>query len=1022
MNTTVDIIDNPFDVHSKRTVGGENVISVLQEQWDTFPETAHLYAGYVSNETDVTPSSQQDVEALQKAPGHYIVVIYPGAAIPMLVWYVAAALAVSVLAMVVLKPKVPNAASRNVQSESSNNSLANRTNESRPKARIPDIFGTVRAYPDLVQLPYSHWVDNQQVESTLMCLGRGEYDVRDVKESDTAVSEVPGTAISLWRPGKDIEVDAPDAIYGPAAHGEDPVWDRFGAAIVRRSNSVDGVTLEPGNSSSFSGQFRYYPDGMVMTPQGLFRINKGLDFTQLFQVGDDVKVQIVNPGATSINTYIQLVRPQLTFAARIVGHLLISAGDQLEFTPASFIVNDTSRDFSGRYTVTSATMDFENNVTTVFLDSPENVNPSWYYITGENSSQMQTADVSYGTFDADYSFLRGTYKALEVGKLQVKLDVGDLWNTLPSIGSPIIQSTIMGVNATDDGGPFTVSGSQGVRAIMFNFYAGQGMFKDDGKNQTATSVVIGVSIFAYDKLNVQIGQELTASATVQGSATDQRSKGATLMVNVPEASYYRVKASRTTPKDTAFEGQVVDEVKWRDLYSVSPVNLSTFGNVTMLRVTSRANDTALTGKDRKLNMEVTRRIKVREAGGEFSADLRPTNYIGDILHHVMVDPYIGNRQEYEIDTRQIYETLDTARGYFGFDEILHFCYTFDKTGMSFEETVQLIADAGLLTAYRQGSIIRLALEYRDAPAKLLFNHRNKMPGSEKRSYQFARENNYDGVQFSYVSPEDDSLQTLYIPNESPINPRKIESVGIRNERQALVHAWREQNKILYRNTILEFEGLAESESVIPPHNILVADNTRSSTIDGYVVSQSGLVLRLSQVATFDPAKLYSIILQMGDGSIETIQITPQEVETDMVTLANAPNRPIITDLDYVQQTLFYIVANGDVNVRRYILTERDAGDSTANTYPMVAINYDPRYYANDKDFAPSETDEWLNGLGDMILWLDASINTSISLAEGGMSQWRDSSKAGNDATQAVVDLRTNVNSTIFNPQAVTFFE
>lgn len=1020
MNTSVDIIEDAFDPRTMRTVEGNDVIEILQNNWETFPPTAHLYHGYVSVDTDVTPSNQHDVEVLRKTPGKYIVVIYPGAAIPMLVWYVVAALAVATLAMVLFKPKVPSA--RNVQSESSNNALANRTNNSRPKARIPDIFGRVRAYPDLIQLAYSFWQDNLQVEETLMCLGRGEYEVHDVKESDTDVSEVPGEAISLWKPNRDIEVDAADATYGTTTHGVNPVWDNFGAAIVRRSNSVDGLTLDAGNNNSFSGSYRFFPDGVIQAPQTI-GVNKGLDFTKLFEVGQNVRVQITNPGTTNLTAAIRMSRVGLSSSIDIIGTPDVQSGDLIEFTPSLFIVNDIERDFAGRYTVTSVSLDFENGVTTVNLDNPVAVNPNWVYVTSENPSQYKESTVTFGVFDEDYGYLRGTYEVTQVAKLQITLDVGTAWAALPGGGSPTIQGVLMGSNESGDTGPFTVSGAQGVRGIMLNFFAGQGMYKDDGENQTATNVIVEVTVSAFNASNVQIGPTLTENVTVVGSATDQKSKGATALITVPEASYYRVNATRVTPKDTDFKGQVVDEVKWRDLYSISPVNQSAFGDVTILRVTTRVTDSALTSKERKLNMEVTRKISVRDVNGDFSTDLRPTKYIGDILHHICVDPYIGNRQPNEIDVNQMYAICLQAYNYFGVIDMTEFCYTFDKANMSFEDTIQTVSSAGLMTAYRQGQLIKLAFEYENAPSRLLFNHRNKMPGSEKRTYQFARENNYDGVQFSYVSPEDDSLQTIYLPDDAALNPRKIESVGIRSEKQAHIHAWREWNRIKYRSVLLEFEGLAETESVIPPQCILVADNTKSSTIDGYVVSQTGLSLTLSQYGTFDLTKQYSIILQMSDGSIETIAITPSAEETNVVLLANASLRAIITDLDYVAQTSFFIVSNDDVNIRKYILTERDSGDSTSNTYPVSAINYDARYYANDKDYAEGVDSTWLNSLGDLILWLDASdVDTIVAPSASQVTQWIDKSDAMNDAQQPIVVLRPLLDTTVIVPRSVSFID
>jgi len=507
------------------------------------------------------------------------------------------------------------------------------------------------------------------------------------------------------------------------------------------------------------------------------------------------------------------------------------------------------------------------------------------------------------------------------------------------------------------------------------------------------------------------------TVTVEGNAIDRKSKGSTMYVTVPVAEKFVVSARRLTPKDTEFKGQVVDEVKWRDLYSITPVDQSNFGNVTMIRATSRATDAALAQKSRKLNMKVTRKISIRDVDGNFTTTLYPTNYLPDIFHHICTDPFIGNRPEYELDIPQIYNQCVTASQYFGFMEMIEFCYTFDNTEISFEETAQLVAGAGLLTAYRQGQLIKFEFERKNAPVKLLFNHRNKIPGSEQRTFHFQRENRYDGLQYTWVNPEDDSIQTLYLPSDAVLNPRKIESIGVRNANQAHVHAWREWNKIQFRNTTLEFEGLAESETIIPPNCILVADNTNSVTADGYIVGQTALTLHLSQDVDFDPAKTYSIVLQMSDGSIETVGITFDDSRT--VQLANPTLRPIVTDLDNVAQTTYEIVAADDKAPRKFIVTDRSGGDSTSNSYPITAINYDDRYYSNDQDFAPDGEEEWLKSLGNLILWLDAADSATI-IESTGITQWIDKSDALNDAKQPAVQLRPSKATNLYDPAGIKF--
>ena len=72
-------------------------------------------------------------------------------------------------------------ANKGIERSSSNNKLGNRENTQRIGGRIPDIFGTVLAIPDLIAPPLRYFQNNVEIEECLMCLGRGYYEISDVK-------------------------------------------------------------------------------------------------------------------------------------------------------------------------------------------------------------------------------------------------------------------------------------------------------------------------------------------------------------------------------------------------------------------------------------------------------------------------------------------------------------------------------------------------------------------------------------------------------------------------------------------------------------------------------------------------------------------------------------------------------------------------------------------------------------------------------------------------------------------------
>ncbi|MFX4790224.1 hypothetical protein ABTB87_23380, partial [Acinetobacter baumannii] len=78
---------------------------------------------------------------------------------------------------------------------------------------------------------------------------------------------------------------------------------------------------------------------------------------------------------------------------------------------------------------------------------------------------------------------------------------------------------------------------------------------------------------------------------------------------------------------------------------------------------------------------------------------------------------------------------------------------------------------------------------------LLFNHRNKKARTEVRTIRTKPENNYDGVEMTYVDSEAGWIEkTLKIPNDHITNPKKIDGYGIVYKQQAHIVAWRAWNK------------------------------------------------------------------------------------------------------------------------------------------------------------------------------------------------------------------------------------
>jgi hypothetical protein len=603
-------------------------------------------------------------------------------------------------------------------------------------------------------------------------------------------------------------------------------------------------------------------------------------------------------------------------------------------------------DLSGRYEIVAMT-----NVRVAFAN-PEVVNPNWYHagLDGGISTPYAQNVTMILSAEAPPVDLSGTgYEIATVTADEITLvnpaGVNADWGQLSSYGSegtyPL--SSWLSAPATSWIGPFIVEANN-TDKLVANFVALGGLYKDDGEDQDDFPISIELEATPVNPDDQAIGPTQTFNGTIPGNTKDREMRALTLVCELNNPGRQSVRARRTTPKDYNFEGQVVDEVKWQDLYGVAPVDQPDFGDVTTIRTRTYATEGALSVKERRLNLLATRRIAIYDGGG-WGGPLTASNHAGHIICAIARDTALGNREDSELDVDSIFGAMADAENYFGHSDPVRFSYTFDNDETSFEEMVETVARAAFCTAYRQGNQIKLSFERATNDSTMLFNHRNKVPGSEQRIVSFGPLDDHDGVELEYVRPEDDTPATIYLPaDRSARKPRKVTAVGVRTHRQAYWAAWRVFNKIRYQTQSTEFTALQEAAPLVINDRILNADNTRADTQDGEVEAQDGLELTLSREVDLTDSDGYTIFLQLPDATVDSISITAG-TEPDRVVLARAPLTALALDERLYARTTYNIVPNSSPRSAAFLLTEKTPDDGM--TYSLKAINYSGLYYIND---------------------------------------------------------------------------
>ena len=489
--------------------------------------------------------------------------------------------------------------------------------------------------------------------------------------------------------------------------------------------------------------------------------------------------------------------------------------------------------------------------------------------------------------------------------------------------------------------------------VWVSVTAPNGLFKDSGGK---TQVSVGFQLFIeqlHPTTLAPLGVVETISATLSGAVSDERA------VTIEQVTGWtgpsRVAMKRVTDHDFAFSGTVQDEIKWADLYSVSPITKTQFGNKTTIHTITQATARATAVKSRQLNCIASRLLPTYD-GGSFSAvlsaagerlsgTLNATSKIVDIIAAVSADQKIGARDlSTEVDMPQLWATQQLLDAWHA--DAGTFNYTFDSDNTSFEETVVNIANAAFCIAYRQNGKIRLAFERAQASSTALFTHRNKKPLSESVTRKFSSDAEYDGVEFTYVDPDSNQSETITLPLSGAYTKlKKFEIPGIRSYAQAWLRASREYAKLTGQRLTLETTTTLDARSLLPNARVDVVDNTRFKAYDGEVVGQSGLELTLSQDVAFIPATTHSIVLMRRDGTLQSVPVTAGS-EPNKVILQSLPSEAITTSYgaDGIR-TIYSFAADSARGAMAWLVQEIDLSDSQYCT--VRAINYSADYYAAD---------------------------------------------------------------------------
>ncbi|MGF6347901.1 host specificity factor TipJ family phage tail protein [Variovorax sp. W2I14] len=944
----IRVYEHPFAPCAPALFEVDNLARWLVSHYGAAPQLLpQIFEGEPSLENEITG----DFDAIWYASApEYVVLETPGEAAGLSALaaqlLVTAALTVAQIILAPTPQALPNV---NRTQQSPNNALGARENQVRMLQRVEDIYGTVKAIPSLLMPTYFKYRNNQRIEYSYLCLGRGYYNVSDVRDGETEVASITGASIAVYPPfHSPNDGTAPQLQIGPAIIDD--------IVSVRRSVETDGFTLKALNQISLP-PLDYYvyakagPTRTVTLEGGLFpnfeipgnandqilQLSTRPNFNAISEVGQTVTISGLDEAYSADgNCVVVGADRRYTDTTPTDPHLFtrLSVGDQVTFSGFPDAGNNgtftvATKPASNEITVTAgAQVDWTGFPFPVDIHVDGVIHHPGYAGTRTITAVINGGVVLDGTsFPDDYGFDPKVYTTVVVNN---GLSDWTNWITLPSLDR-----------------------SQ----VWINVVAPQGMYVDNG-GKAPTSVIYQLEIEQLDSGLNPTGFVESVYGELVGAITDEI--GETLERVTSWVGPARVRVRRFTPYNWLFQGTVIDEIKWADLYSVSPVTKTHFGNKTTIHSVTMATPRATAVRNRQLNCIASRLLPrwndVTGFSGAFDAEgrhvsgtLQPTPFIHDIIGAVSLDPEIGNRSLAELDMVQMSAQVDLVYGMH--PEAPTFNYTFDSDNISHEETVLTIANAGFCTAYRQNNKVRLSFDRAQASNAAIYTHRNKAPNAETITRSFANDADYDGVELVYQDPDTQQPETIRLPLDGSYSKlKKLEIPGIRSFAQAWLRANREYRKLLGQRIVIETDTTTDARALLPNLRIGIVDNTRMKSFDGEVIAQSGLELTLSCDVEFTPAANHSIVLMRRDGSVQTINVTQVVGSPNKVLLQSVPGEAIVTDISADGIRTIFSFADDDTRAAQSYLVQTlvPSGDYIR----LSAVNYSDDFYAMDFEAIP----------------------------------------------------------------------
>lgn len=895
------------------------VVSIGQYYIDNieyFKEGWRLYSGSVAQNCDIT----HDAKSICEAQSVIMLRTANGPLTPFIPYIIAAVVAVGVsLALSPSIPGAPSTASRN--QSSSTNSLANRENEARNGQRMDDCWGKVSGFvPSLIQVPHTRYINNTEVEyfATAQC---GEGLIANVFDGDTPFTSLSNAKMNAWNNGGNPNNGAtPHLVIGGEINKP--------LRLVQNATELASSELLPPNDLSIGGTRSW-----VVTSQAdsaTFKLSNAaeldLDLRENFTASS--RILVLDAVALVSTTSKTLYRKTNT------------GGQYIRIDEKDFVTFGATENLSGTFTVT-AVREHEIDIDTSDV--------SWQVFTNKQLIKTSYDCSAASTFTTADGEINSYVWYEDSTAITDKITVTGSTHRSPAIGQQF------------DGfiGPITCR--DGAQLAVLNLVANNGFYKYYKGTERDVSTQIDVVIQELDSDDKPTGNEYTKSTTFRTNSRS-KTKQAAISFEVDISIYDKCQllARRRGNRDKGENVSNIDKVNFQSLDFETDIVQPETEDMTICQFVIPASISALQSKKRQINYDWTRIITPYIGNGQYGAKT-PTSTFAETVIALSLDKYNGRKLLSEIDADSLLATQSEMLAYYGTSDAIQVGYNLDSTKMRFQDIFNLFCDSVLCKAFVRNGILQAYPDIERTESSKQFTHRNKIQGTSTKEDNYEPE--YDGIELSYRSNKTKKFETVikHLDGTESFNRMQIELSCAVNEAQAEIRANRELNILQYKLSAHVFEADGIGRYCVLGERVDNVDDTRIVKRDtnmnhyaiysGEVVSQNGLVIELSEPVYFEAGETHSIRFTSSQGVLlEAISCSKGDNDYQVV-LSNAPSSEIYTGYQK-KKTQFTFASDVSrlalpVTIRSLVAKER----SGLKTTQINAINYDSRYYTNDKDFS-----------------------------------------------------------------------